>query len=382
MNQRANKRKLERGEPSEAMTAERAARLTALGFAWEGTKTHPLRRNEAEWEVQLARLAAYKAEHGDCNVRVRACWPEDPRLGTWVHTQRQGKRKLDRGEPSLGMTVERAARLAALGFAWTLGQTGAAPKAADWEAQLARLAAHKRRHGDCNVPQGWSEDPRLGRWVTNQRNRKRKLDRDEPSEGMTAARAARLTALGFAWEGTKRSSEDAQSSGSSSSAAKKRPRLRPTEPTESTGYRFLDSFAELCEVRNNVRLEGLYSRRWHRVAVTGVDGRGAGAHLLYLDTDETELLRPADFERRSWRVRGGARADKGADARAGGPRAGLAARPRRGLPPRLQRRPRRRGAHPRPAPPWPPYGTPLTPGRNVCSRRCRTIIAGSRLAGD
>ena len=127
------------------------------------------------------------------------------------------------------------------------------------------------------------------------------------------------------------------------------PRLRPTQPTEPTCHRFLDSFAELCaEVRINIQLEGLYSGRWYRVAVTGVDG--AGAHLMYLDTDETEVLRPADFERRSWRVRGGARAGKGADA-AGGPRAGLAARPRRGLPPGLQRRP---GAHPRPAPPAPP----------------------------
>jgi hypothetical protein len=34
--QRTNKRKMDRGEPSEGMTAERAARLDALlGFAWE-----------------------------------------------------------------------------------------------------------------------------------------------------------------------------------------------------------------------------------------------------------------------------------------------------------------------------------------------------------
>ena len=87
------------------------------------------------------------------------------------------------------------------------------------------------------------------------------------------------------------------------------PRLRPTQPTEPTGHRFLDSFAELCECRNTP-LEGLYSGRWYRVAVTGADDE-AGAHLLYLDTDETELLRPADFEPRSWRVRGGNRAGKG-----------------------------------------------------------------------
>jgi hypothetical protein len=54
---------------------------------------------------------------------------------------------------------------------------------------MALLAAYKAAHGDCNVTQGWSEDPRLGRWVTTQRKLKRKLDRREPSDGMTAARA-------------------------------------------------------------------------------------------------------------------------------------------------------------------------------------------------
>jgi hypothetical protein len=67
----------------------------------------------------------------------------------------------------------------------------------EWEAQLARLAAYKAAHGDCSVPQGCSEDPQLGRWVNTQRQLKRQLDRGEPSKGMTAARAARLTALGL-----------------------------------------------------------------------------------------------------------------------------------------------------------------------------------------
>jgi hypothetical protein len=151
---------------------------------------------DAGWEVHLARLAAYKAAHGDCNVPRG--WAEDPRLGTWVNKQRALKRKLGRGEPSWGMTAERAARLTALGLAWE--GTKAHPNEAEWEAQLARLAAYKAAHGDCNVPWGWPEDPRLGRWVNTQRALKRKLDRGEPSRGMTASRAARLTALGLVWD--------------------------------------------------------------------------------------------------------------------------------------------------------------------------------------
>jgi hypothetical protein len=68
-----------------------------------------------------------------------------------------------------------------------------------WEAQLARLAAYKWQHGDCNVPQGWAEDPRLGRWVRTQRSFKKQLDRGVTGLGMTVAWAARLEALGFAW---------------------------------------------------------------------------------------------------------------------------------------------------------------------------------------
>jgi hypothetical protein len=66
-----------------------------------------------------------------------------------------------------------------------------------WEAQLARLVAYKAAHADCNVPVGYAEDPRLATWVHNQRACKRKLDCGKPSQGMTAERAARLTALGL-----------------------------------------------------------------------------------------------------------------------------------------------------------------------------------------
>ena len=176
------------------MTAARAAKLEALGFVWEGLKSH---LEDGKWDSQLARLAAYKAVHGDCNVPQG--WAEDPRLGRWISTQRAGKRKLDRGEPSEGMTVARAARLTALGLNWHPPRRNI-PNEAEWDAQLARLVAYKAEHGDCSVPRGWSEDPRLGTWVMMQRVGKRKLDRGEPSKGMTAERAARLTALGLVWD--------------------------------------------------------------------------------------------------------------------------------------------------------------------------------------
>jgi hypothetical protein len=189
--QRVLKRKLDRGESSGGMTAERVTQLTALGFAWD--------TYERDWEAQLARLAAYKTEHGDLNVPQG--WAEDPRLANWVARQRVYKRKLDRGEPSKRMmTAERAAQLTSLGFVWDPVHAGRAPREAEWESQLARLAAFKAEHGHSNVPRGWAEDPQLVTWVHNQRALKRKLDRGESSGGMAAERAARLTAIGFNWD--------------------------------------------------------------------------------------------------------------------------------------------------------------------------------------
>jgi hypothetical protein len=151
--------------------------------------------DEAGWGAQLVRLAAYKAEHGNCNVPKR--WAEDPRLGKWVDKQRVRKRQLDHGEPTQGMTVERAARLTALGLVWELGHKGNGnkPYNKEWDAQLKRLAAYKAARGNCNVPCGWAEDPRLANWVNTQRMCKRKADRAMRVQPPGGARRAALFTL-------------------------------------------------------------------------------------------------------------------------------------------------------------------------------------------
>jgi len=68
------------------------------------------------------------------------------------------------------------------------------PKAtANWEALFQALVAFKENQGHCGVPDRWSENPELGRWVANQRQtfRKGKLSEE---------RVARLEALGFEWD--------------------------------------------------------------------------------------------------------------------------------------------------------------------------------------
>jgi hypothetical protein len=85
-------------------------------------------------------------------------WAEDPPLASWVKTQRVSKNKLDRGEPSNGMTAARAVKLEALGFAWELSAAAVSKQQSErrrddtgWEAQLAKLKDYKRRHGPSSL---------------------------------------------------------------------------------------------------------------------------------------------------------------------------------------------------------------------------------------
>ena len=61
------------------------------------------------------------------------------------------------------------------------------------------MAAYKVVHGDCYVPWGWPEDPRLGIWVSNERAYKKTVGCGDLRPKITVGRAARLDALGFAW---------------------------------------------------------------------------------------------------------------------------------------------------------------------------------------
>ena len=136
-----------------------------------------------------AKLVVFEAEHGHCRVSQR----RDPKLGTWVSTQRKCKKKLEAGQPSPGITAERVAQLEALGFEWSppiihTDEVG-------WEAKRARLAAFKDEHGHCRVPTNkyFKADPKLGGWVAAHRQAKKKMDAGDPSPRITPER--RVTCL-------------------------------------------------------------------------------------------------------------------------------------------------------------------------------------------
>ena len=74
----------------------------------------------------------------------------------------------------------------ALGVVWDLQD-------ATWDTQFAALQAFKVREGHGNVPQGYPENPSLGKWLSHQRQSKR-------AGKLSPERITRLEALGVVWE--------------------------------------------------------------------------------------------------------------------------------------------------------------------------------------
>ena len=139
-----------------------------LGFVWDP--------KPAAWETMFSELERYRERFGNCNVPAN--WPENPRLASWVNTQRAFKEK---GK----LTSPREKRLNGIGFVWD-------PFEALWETKFTELKLYKERFGDCNVPARWKEHPRLATWVGEQRSNN--------AEGrLTSERKSRLDKLGFVW---------------------------------------------------------------------------------------------------------------------------------------------------------------------------------------
>jgi Helicase associated domain len=83
------------------------------------------------------------------------------------------------------LSKDREANLDALGFVWD-------QKEAAWDTRFVELKRCKDKHGDCNVPARWVENPELATWVNTQRT-------VANSGKLTPVRKARLDGLGFAW---------------------------------------------------------------------------------------------------------------------------------------------------------------------------------------
>ena len=149
-----------------------------------------LSKREERWWERFHELIDYKRDNGNCIVPQK--WSENPQLATWVYNQRKQYRLYMEGKISQ-VTEERIALLESIGFEWVLRTV------TEWEVRFEELKDYQSKHGHCNVPQKWNENPQLGRWVNNQRAQYRLYNEGKKSL-ITEERIALLESIGFVWD--------------------------------------------------------------------------------------------------------------------------------------------------------------------------------------
>lgn len=179
MNQRQERKK-------KKMTEKRIEQLDEVGFVWVMSE-HEI----VSFDERMYQLRKYKLEHGDCNVPRR--YSKIPQLGEWVRKMRASFKDLVRGVKTR-LTEERVQLLDAEGFDWDMSL-----KDVPWETRFAELVLYKEKHGNCLVPQRYSDNPALGVWVNCQRVEYKKLNEGRKSS-LTEERLQKLEEKGFVWK--------------------------------------------------------------------------------------------------------------------------------------------------------------------------------------
>jgi hypothetical protein len=139
-----------------------------------------------KWNQRYHELERFQRDFNHCLVPLN--WPRNPSLAHWVKRQRHQYRMEMEGKHST-MTDERLTLLEDLGFVWD-------SHAASWEERWNELSCFRDRHGQCNVPKKYPENPQLAIWVKCQR-RQFKLLSEGKNSNMTRERIEKLSLLGF-----------------------------------------------------------------------------------------------------------------------------------------------------------------------------------------
>ena len=168
-------------EKSTSTTAEHIRALNGIGFYWGTSKT--------DWSVRFQQLCEFKMQFGHCLVPPRHA--ANPKLRNWVLYQRRHYRLYQEGK-STSMTEEHIRALKGIGFDWGTSQT-------DWSVRFEELRAFKMQFGHCVVPQQFSANTKLGRWISKQRRNYRLYQEGKPNP-MTGERIRELESVGFEWD--------------------------------------------------------------------------------------------------------------------------------------------------------------------------------------
>lgn len=117
----------------------------------------------------------------------------DPSFAEWIHRQRTSYASIVKDEKPNPLVQNRIAKLEEIGFNFTVHTD-------KWMDQYNMLKAYKEKHGDCQVPTHYAENPKLGRWTHTQRHQRRLKSKLYKKSSISQERIALLDDLGFNWE--------------------------------------------------------------------------------------------------------------------------------------------------------------------------------------
>ncbi|CAJ1959531.1 unnamed protein product [Cylindrotheca closterium] len=141
---------------------------------------------QVQWDQQYQELLKFQERHGHCIVPHT--YDPNPSLARWAKRQRyQYVQKMEHKKS--GMSNTRQRKLDAVGFVWDLQMTA-------WRQHFNDLVDYKQKHGDCNVPSRYTENPPLGMWAKCQRRQYRLYCSNQPSR-LTSERFQLLKNLGL-----------------------------------------------------------------------------------------------------------------------------------------------------------------------------------------
>lgn len=166
--------------------------LTFVSQKKERSCTHkkvPPSHFDELWWQRYMELIRFKEDNGHCNVPQR--YLPNKALGKWVHKQRQEFKKIRSKEPST-LNIQRFEALRKIGFQCTTSNRAEAL----WHKRFNELVEYQKENGHCNVPQKYSSNVSLGKWVHRQRHEFKKIRDGEPSF-LTKHRIDALEKIGF-----------------------------------------------------------------------------------------------------------------------------------------------------------------------------------------
>jgi len=130
----------------------RIAALENLGINWT--------IRDDKWDTNYKKLLEYK-ELNDGSTLVPTKSYHDKNFGNWILVQRNEYKMMKEGKKHQ-MTPDRLELLNKAGFVWNVFD-------AKWKEMYEQLLSFRREHGHSDVPEKFSQNPALTKWVQRQR---------------------------------------------------------------------------------------------------------------------------------------------------------------------------------------------------------------------